>query len=63
MRYVTLGHSEHVLTSVCTLQLCYTAITSVFTMISVVMILVGVKDAGGIGSIIWVAFDCMCIVF
>ena len=43
-------------------QLCYTAVITAFTVVSVAMTLVGVKSAGGINTDIWVTFDCTCIV-
>ncbi|KAG9314490.1 Sin-like protein conserved region-domain-containing protein [Chiua virens] len=38
-------------------ELCYTAVITVFTVVSVAMTLVGVKSAGGINTTIWVALD------
>ncbi|KAI9572832.1 hypothetical protein HD554DRAFT_1374334 [Boletus coccyginus] len=38
-------------------ELCYTAITAAFTVVSATMTLVGVKSANGIDATIWVTFD------
>ncbi|KAG6381319.1 hypothetical protein JVT61DRAFT_5727 [Boletus reticuloceps] len=38
-------------------ELCYSAITSAFTIVSATMTLVGVKSAGGIDATAWVALD------